>query len=307
MGDRDIAGEQARASDAPCPAGCRTPARRLCALGEHDIARCPECGVFVLEGDARGKAGLDRTEFEAALRSLRLANYARILRRLEQLVPLRGRTLLDVGCSTGWFLQLAGRAGCECYGIEPDGFFYERLRSAPLPGARIVQGYFAHDVPADWGRFDIISFHDVFEHLPEPAAILHAVRERLAAHGLLVLSLPVADGFVFQLARLLRRLGIAGPLARAFQVNYPYPHLFYFTRRSIRILAERSGFEILRLESLRSFSARGALHRARLDRTDDRLGRLARYASATALVGFAVVQRLLPADNVLVILRPTAA
>jgi len=290
-----------------CPAGCPADTRRLWMWGGYDVARCPECGVFVLGGEAHHVAGLDRTEFEAALRALRLANYARILRRLERLVALPGRTLLDVGCSSGWFLELAARAGMECYGIEPDTFFYERLRDTPLPGASIGQGYFPRDVPADWGPFEIISFHDVFEHLPDPAAVMRAVRERLVPGGLLVLSLPVADGFVFRLARFLRGVGMAAPLARAFQVNYPYPHLFYFTRRSIRVLAERSGFELVVLEPLRSFSASGALHRARLDRAGDRVGTLARYANAAALVGFAAVQHVLPADNALVILRPTAA
>jgi SAM-dependent methyltransferase len=265
--------------------------------------------VYVLTVTPRegGESMLDRTQFEGALRHLRFANYRRIMRRLQSLAPVGGRKVLDVGCSSGWFLEVASQVGYECYGIEPDGFFYSRLASAPPPGARLVQGFFARDLPADWGPFDLITFHDVFEHLPEPAAVLGASRHRLARGGYIVLSLPVADGIVFRLARVLYHLGVKAPLERMFQINYPYPHLFYFTRRSIDLLARRAGFELVAVERLRSFSFRGAYHRARMDRALDPVNTVKRYASTGALLVFAAVERCLPADNVLAVLRVKAS
>ncbi len=306
MSDGGIAAKRAaRESEAiPCPAGCATGAARIFDLAEHAVVRCAACGIYELQlrPEKHDAFMLDRTQFEGAFRPLRLANYARILRRLARLTPLAGRKLLDVGCSNGWFIEAARAAGCECYGIEPDAFFFGRIRQVPAAGVRVVQGFFPRDLPADWGPFDFITFNDVFEHLPEPAAVLRACRERLAAGGHVVLSLPVADGFVFRLARLLHQLGIAAPLTRVFQVRYPYPHLFYYSRRGIAALARRAGFEPVRIERLRSFSLRGALHRARMDRAEGGFDMLTRYAGAAALPVFAVVEHVLPADNVLAIL-----
>jgi SAM-dependent methyltransferase len=270
--------------------------------------RCPECGLYTLVAAAvPGAAELDRTQFEGAFRDLRLANYTHILERLRLLTPLPGRTLLDVGCSSGWFLEVATGAGCVCYGIEPDGFFYDRLASQPPPGCHLVQGFFDRDLPASWGPFDVITFHDVFEHLPRPVEVLRAARRRLAQEGHVVLSLPSADGFAFQVGRGLYRLGITAPLERMFQLQYPYPHLFYFSRRSLVRVARRAGFAPVLVEPLRSFSARGALHRARMDRARNICSAIKQYASAGALLAFAAVERFLPADNVLVILRADAA
>jgi SAM-dependent methyltransferase len=291
-----------------CPAGCAgVPAVRY-DLARHRVARCPACGVYVLTPGQQPGAQflLDRSQFDGALHALRAANYRRILQRLGRLRPLSGSRVLDVGCSSGWFLELAKQAGCECFGLEPDEYFYRRIASGPFPLAHLVRGFFPQDLPAEWGAFDVVTFHDVFEHLPDPLQVLAAVRARLVPGGCLVLSLPAADGFVFRMAVLLRRLGIPGPLARVFQVNYPFPHLYYFTRASLMVLAQRAGFEPVLLERLQSFSMRGALHRARMDAAQDIASVLKNYASAGALLVFALLEPWLPADSLLAILRPTA-
>lgn len=287
--------------------GCGARTEPQHDLNGHMVTRCPSCGLYALHPDAtrHDASRLERTQFEGALRDLRLENYAFILGQLERVAPLAGRKLLDVGCSSGWFLDVASRAGCVCYGIEPDEFFFDQARAAAQPGVQLAHGSFPRDLPAEWAPFDLITFHDVFEHLPEPQAILRACREMLTPDGRLVLSLPSADGFAFRLARALARLGLRGPLARVFQLNYPYPHLFYFAPRSLATLAERGDFAI-EVQRLRAFSPRGALHRARMDRADGPLSALRAYMNAGVLVLFALVERVLPADNVLVVLRPKA-
>lgn len=282
--------------------------RQALSLKGHPVLRCPVCALYVLamNSDDDGGRKLDRTQLEPALRPLRLSNYAHVLRRLGELTSLTNRKLLDVGCGSGWFLDLADRSGCACYGIEPDGFFYSRAATKLSPGTHLAQGFFARDLPPEWGQFDIITFHDVFEHFDAPAAILRAARERLGSGGHLVFSLPMADGFAFRLARLLYQLGIAGPLERMFQINYPYPHLFYFTRHNFVTLARRAGLEAVLIERLRSFSLRGALHRAGMDGSVRPWDRLQHYVAAAALTALALAERFLPPDNVLIVLRPQA-
>lgn len=289
-------------------AACGARTEQLRDLDGHALACCRTCGLYALHLDEgrHDASQLERAEFEGALRDLRLENYAFILQQLERDAPLTGRKLLDVGCSSGWFLDAAARAGCVCYGVEPDAFFFDRARTAVPPGVSIVHGYFPRDVPPSWPLFDLITFHDVFEHLPEPQAMLRACLERLAPGGRLVLSLPSADGFAFRVARALARLGVREPLARVFQLNYPYPHLFYYTPRSVVELAQRNRLAV-RIHRLRAFSSRGALHRARMDRADGLLRALRTYANAGALLLFALVERALPADNVLVVLSRKAS
>jgi SAM-dependent methyltransferase len=295
-------------STAPaCPAGCTAAPAYAFTVGSFDVRRCPACGTYLLGGAPAARATLDRTQFDDAFRSLRLSNYHRILDDIAERKPLAGARVLDVGSSSGWFLQAAAERGCRCFGIEPDPFFCEGARATLPAGVEVIQGHFPEQVPAAWGLFDVITFHDVFEHLDDPQAVLAACRARFAPGGLLVLSLPSADGFAYRLGTRLYRMGWKSPLERMFQVNYPYPHLFYFTRESLTRLAQRARYEVVRTGRIDGFAVRGSLHRARLDEPDNALQSVAQYATALALVGMALVQRALPADNIYVILRPRDA
>lgn len=291
-----------------CAAGCGPRLTPVFSLAGQAVFRCSACGLYRLCAvPSLDRATLDRSKFDDAFRSLRQAGYARILDALARLRPLQGARVLDVGSSVGWFLAAAQVRGCRTYGIEPDPFFCDRARQTLSTETQLVQGYFDADLPASWGTFDIITFHDVFEHLDDPAQILAACRARLAPDGLLVLSLPSADGFVFRLGLLLAKLGVYGPLERMFQVHYPFPHLFYFGAGSVRRLAAMHGFECVGLSDLPGFRLAGSLRRAQMDRAEGGGARLGVYVNAAALVVFALLQPFLPADNIVAMFRPATS
>lgn len=291
-----------------CAAGCGPHVVDVFVLAGSRVQRCARCGLYRLHAAAAlEREAYDRSKFDEAFRDLRQSGYGRILDALARLRRLDGVRVLDVGSSAGWFLRAARDRGCRVHGIEPDPFFFERAQRELGDTASLVCGYFDADVPPEWGTFDIITFHDVFEHLADPAAVLAACRARLAPGGLLVLSLPSADGFVFRLGLALRRLGVDGPLERMFQVHYPFPHLYYFGEASVRQLASRYGFSVETMTELPGFRLSGSLRRAQMDRADGAAGGLAVYANAAALAGFALLQPCVAADNIVAILRPTGA
>ncbi len=270
------------------------------------ILRCPVCHLYVLERPVEppGGGGYDRTRFESALLAVRNWNYSRIFDLLGEIRRLSVAKLLDVGCSSGWFLAASVGAGCDAYGIEPDEFFFRQARATLPPNVKLQCGSFPENLPPQWGKFDIISFNDVFEHLPAPLAVLHSVKDRLAPGGLLVLSVPLSTGFVFRLSRLLAALGIRGPLERLFQVHYPYPHLFYYSQSSLAALARKAGFEIVKSDALRSFAVSGSFHRARMQRTTSFVQSMSQVIQACGLVLFALIEPWLSADNGVFFLRP---
>lgn len=231
--------------------------------------RCSACGfrsATLSNGpdacDARQK--IDEGVREDALEPLRRANFERALDVLSAHVELRGRKLLDVGCAHGWFLEAASRRGCVVSGIEPDtgmhAFAVDR-------GHTVLKGFFPDALPAGVGGYDVITFNDVFEHLPDVNTGLAACRERLREGGLLVLNLPDSRGAVFRAAALLDRLGIHGPLDRLWQKEYPSPHLSYFHPDCLAALAKRHGFRELHRGELATVGFRGLWQRLRYDRS----------------------------------------
>ncbi|MFT4153061.1 class I SAM-dependent methyltransferase [Parafilimonas sp.] len=82
------------------------------------------------------------------------------------------------------------------------------------------------------GNYDIIMLHHAFEHLAEPLKVLQSIHNLLAAEGLLIIRIPVADCFAW------RRYG-----TNWVQLDAPR-HIFLHTPKSIEILSRQSGFEI---------------------------------------------------------------
>jgi SAM-dependent methyltransferase len=152
--------------------------------------------------------------------------------------------LLDVGCSFGWLVQEAASAGIEAYGVDPSA---TAVNSATAAGLAVRRGFFPDE---DWGRQDwgVIAFMDVLEHIPDLDSVLEAATRRLRPDGFIAIQVPVSTGAVFQIALILERISggaLAEPLYRMLQLEFPYPHVHYFRRRSLDALLSRFGFRSL--------------------------------------------------------------
>jgi 2-polyprenyl-3-methyl-5-hydroxy-6-metoxy-1,4-benzoquinol methylase len=165
---------------------------------------------------------------DEALRRMKTATFAL---RLDTIARHRGpRRLLDVGCATGYLLELARRRGFEPYGIElsPVAAAVARER---LPAERIHCGTL-RDHPFPEAYFDAVAMCDVLEHEPDPGAALGAAYRLLQDGGVLALTTPDLDSVS-------RRL-----MGRRW-THYKREHLFYFRRRTVARLAAAGGFEVL--------------------------------------------------------------
>lgn len=203
---------------------------------------CPHCGLLssnlTPSMDVPAAMSIDEDHRHRALERLRRANFERILDAVDAVRPPRRATVLDVGCAHGWFLDAAARRGYVVSGVEPDASIAAQARARH---PQVVTGFFP-DALAPEERFDLISFHDVFEHLPDPAAALAACRARLNDGGLLIVNLPSSKGALFRIARALDRCGVHGPFDRLWQRGFPSPHLTYFHPDLLGAFVARAGF-----------------------------------------------------------------
>jgi SAM-dependent methyltransferase len=238
---------------------CGTPARLHRRL-RVPVWCCPACGTrFLREVPQPATVTLDEHARIEALAPLRRDNARRVLTRLMGLLG-PGRRLLDVGCAHGWFVLEAQHAGFDAEGIDPDG---QAIAHALALGAPVRQGAFPHDVGA--GGFDVVTFNDVFEHLPAPHDVLAHCLRVLAPGGVLVLNLPSRHGLLYRLAELLAACGVHAPLERLYQLQFPSPHLHYFGAAGIHALADASGLRVLARQRLPVVAWRGLLARLRMD------------------------------------------
>lgn len=156
------------------------------------------------------------------------ATAGRALERIELHLGGPGR-LLDLGCWVGFLLAQARDRGWETLGVEPSRFASSYARDRL--GLDVITGDLL-DTPLEPASFDAVAMGDVIEHLPAPADALVHIAGLLRPQGVLWLALPDAG------SRVARALG-----GRWWSVLPT--HVQYFTRHSITVLLDRSGFEIV--------------------------------------------------------------
>lgn len=253
---------------------------------------CPSCGMqtSTLEPvfDDRPMAEMfDWEQRNAAFAGLRAANANLLLDRLEGICP-PPRRLLDVGCAEGWFLRKARERGYEVHGLEPD----TRMAQTADKVLNIRAGFFP-DALGQQERFDVITFNDVFEHLPDVRAAMAACAKLLTDEGVLVINLPNAHGGLYRISRLAARLGFAGPFERLWQAGYPSPHFSYFTPGTLGRLAQSARFVECDRFALPTVNRADLWDRIRYDRTQS----LAYCVAAwTAVMSAMPLLAMMPSD-----------
>jgi protein O-GlcNAc transferase len=138
---------------------------------------------------------------------------------------------LDIGFGSGALLTTAAEFGYRVAGIDLREESVRLMREAGYDVQLAELGAYRAAEP-----FDVVSMADVLEHLPFPKRALQQARELLRPDGVLFLSMPNADAFVWDATT---RAG-----------TNPYwseiEHYHNFGRRRLTALLEECGFAVLR-------------------------------------------------------------
>lgn len=162
------------------------------------------------------------------------------------------RRLLDVGCATGVFLDLARAAGWQVQGVELSTRHAAYARTAF--GLDVWEGDFL-DAPFAPASFDAITMWDFLEHVLDPRAVLAQARRLLAPGGALLVFTIDAASLFNTLGDVLLRLS-AGRVARPLELLYDARHNYYFTGAALRRLLADGGFRIVEWRADRAYLGR---------------------------------------------------
>lgn len=221
-----------------CPACGRDEWSADLRAGEHALVRC-RCGMRALDRAPDAGAALHDNEnmygaeeYNAWYRTMRdalTARYRNDLAEIERLHPHRG-AILDVGCSYGWFLEVAAERGWRTAGIEATDATAREAREAGLDvrtGTIEAAGY-------DEASFDVVCLWDVLEHVPQIDRFLAEIHRVLKPGGLLAINSP----------------NIASVMARQAGADWSWlllpHHVWHFTPAAMRATLASRGFGIER-------------------------------------------------------------
>ena len=111
------------------------------------------------------------------------------LQLLTSWIPESARTL-DLGCNSGAFGEVLIAKGCEVHGVDLSEALVQTARSRGVNAIRC----WAEQTPYGVGEFDAVICAELLEHALDPIRILIEARRVLTPGGLLVGSVPHADG-----------------------------------------------------------------------------------------------------------------
>ncbi|MGE3974332.1 MAG: class I SAM-dependent methyltransferase [Bdellovibrionales bacterium] len=265
------------------------------------VSKCPQCEVFrsTLWNEAvweEKSSDLDEAQRFQAIGELRKTYARNILNIVNEITPLKGKSLLDVGCGYGWFLEASKGYSLLPTGIEPEAPIAEKARSK---GLQVINGLFPDCLNAD-STFDVLTFNDVLEHIPAVKEAVEATRKHLSTGGHLVLVLPSSRGFFYRLATVLSRFGLHGPYERLWQKQFHSPHVTYFHDKNLEQLLVQSGFRLVKKTTLPAFEVKGLWNRLAMTKKQSPVVLAAQWLVLALL---APVMRLLPQDIIMHVYR----
>lgn len=203
------------------------------SYGDHfQMVKCLDCNLLYCSPRDNSKKLVERyTDFidpnyekERIARSM---THERVFKKIKRLHQLSGK-ILDIGCATGTFLEIAQINGWQAVGIEPSKWA-SRIGKEKY-GLDIIQSTL-ETVKLKEKSFDAVTCLDVIEHVSSPRKLLANIHKVLKKGGVLCLVTPDVGSFVSKV------------LGENWWHIRP-DHMYYFTKETLSLLLLSLGYKI---------------------------------------------------------------
>ena len=138
--------------------------------------------------------------------------------------------LLDIGCGTGYFLNMAKTKGWQTFGIEKN----ENARQSAIENFGLDVKSDEHFQTLENNSFDVITLWHVLEHLENLNESMQKIYNLLVPNGVAVVALPNCNSYD---AKRYKKDWAAYDVPR---------HLWHFTPKTFDVLAKKHKFTISR-------------------------------------------------------------
>ena len=217
-------------------------ARRDRKIQHYRIVRCKNCGLVrsdpVLSEDNLSLLYKNCKFLYENESRLAAATYASLAQKYFKLLPgNQKRSLLEVGCGNGTFLEEMMRNGIEnVVGVEPTNDVQNFTSDKMKP--HIINDVFK---PGRFGdeTFDMMCAFHLIDHLLDPDEFVKESLRILKKSGMILLVCHNVDAMVNRVLK---------ECSPVFDIE----HIFIFNKSTLRTLVEKNGFEVIGIGDLRN-------------------------------------------------------
>ena len=241
-----------------CPVGCGGELLVTnIDMPEGPLLRCAACGQLISQCSEE-KYWQSMREFNTAegtqprpdALTRRFQRSRKYLEHIEKMLnkPRNAIRILDVGCSSGYFLSVAKQMGFYAEGVEPG---LEAVQTAHAAGLTIHDGLLENVVLPEQS-FDAITLFEVVEHLKDARDTIQRCNRLLRPGGVLVIGTANTASWTFMAMK---------SRWEYFHIEKHGGHVSFFNPASMRIMAQQNGFVIEKIQTRSvSFLERDACH-----------------------------------------------
>jgi SAM-dependent methyltransferase len=145
---------------------------------------------------------------------------------------LAGRTILEIGAGKGEYLQLLQQTGLQAYGTEFGEYSVQQCRQL---GFQVYQAFpDGSGLNINVAPFDAFASFNFMEHWPNPKASLQDIAHVLNPGALGLVEVPNFDMI----------------LRNNLFTEFISDHIFYFTAKTLKLMLETSGFEVIEIKPI---------------------------------------------------------
>ncbi len=147
---------------------------------------------------------------------------------------LDDKKLLDIGCGTGDFLQVAKQNNWSVFGIEPD------INARTIANKKTKNSVFNNDELTKFraGSFDVITLWHVLEHIPNLEDYIRLLKKLLKPNGVLIIAVPNYKSY-------------DAKHYKSFWAAYDVPrHLWHFDKNSISKLFLKFSMTVVNIKPM---------------------------------------------------------
>lgn len=223
----------------PCPVCSSFDPDQMFVKNGAWYNRCKECSMCfvspVFTDKALGEYYMNSTDAQAEITLNESSFYREIyLKGLKHIKDsIKVGKILDVGCSTGFFLDICKEEHFESYGIELNK---KEATIAISKGHKVsleMLEHYSEDI-----KFDAITLWDVFEHIKDGNKFLQQVKKRIAKNGIVFMQIPNSGSFA------------ARVMQEKCNMFDGVEHCNLYNKDTIKEIANRNGFEVEKMSTV---------------------------------------------------------
>ena len=225
--------------------------KELYKLSYMTINKCKDCGLRFTDKNSIVSKNLynedyfkttNKDFFKDCWSDYESKTSKKLTRFRETIIELekhsKKRNILDLGCATGVFLDIAQKNGWKTYGVEISKFASDYARKEfklNIKTGDLLKLNFKSEF------FDAVTMWDFIEHVDSPSKVLSKINKIMKKDGILFILTINDSSLMGKLADLFYKLKIK----KFAELVHPIHHNYHFTKKVLIDILNKNGFEIV--------------------------------------------------------------